>query len=462
MNQYKKLAGNSVIFAIGNFGSRVISFVMLPLYTYKLTTAEYGTVDLLLTLVSLLLPVVTLSIFDAVLRFAMEKETNPKKLYTNSMHVTQISSLILLVLSLILFVIKSNVAFLPLLLALQSYQSLFSQYAKGIGKVKIFAINGILLSFLTAALNLIFLIPFNMGLTGYLMSTALSFLFSDIFLYYILNLKKEKDNSLLDKDYRNELLKFSSPLIPNSVAWWVTTAIGRFFILFFIGVESNGLYAVANKIPALLTVFTTIFAQSWQISAIEEFNSENRESFFSNIYTAYSEALVIGCSFILVVLNPLFKILVAPEFYVAWQYAPILLLSVVFSSLSGFLGSQYIAAKETVSVLKTTLLGAFLNIVLNLLLVPIFGINGVGMGSALSFFIVWLIREKDLQRFLRFQMPKKLFLLSIVVLICQYECLLLMSGFLKYVVETILFLLVLYLNRFAVIGVLRKIKTNKK
>lgn len=446
MNKYKKLLGDSLIFAIGYLGSRVISFVMLPLYTYKLSTSEYGTVDLVLTTVSFLLPVISLSIFDAVLRFAMDSGSDHKKVLTNSFALTSVSALVLLVVSFILFFVNRLYFFLVLLLILQSFQSLFQQYANGIGKLKVFASNGVVLSFLTALLNIIFLIPLNMGLYGYLISNCLAFFISNIYLAVRLKIKSSLDKELLDWSFLKEMIHYSLPLIPNSVTWWVTTAVGRYFILFFIGTAGNGLYAVSNKIPTLLTVFTSIFAQSWQLSAIDSFDSKGREDFFSNVYNSYSQLMIIGCAGIMLFLKPIFHLLVSPTFFSAWEYAPFLLLSVITSSLSSFLGSQYVAAKETMGILKTTILGGVLTILLNIVLVPTMGVNGVGLGSFISFFAVWVVRERDLQKFFAFKMDKLRFYLSMLAILGQYLALILLSNWQLYAVNGLLFALILFIN----------------
>ena len=73
-NKYKKLAINSITFAAANFGSSILRFVIVPFYTYYMTTSEYGTVDMLTTTVSLVLPIFLMAINEAVLRYALKKE----------------------------------------------------------------------------------------------------------------------------------------------------------------------------------------------------------------------------------------------------------------------------------------------------------------------------------------------------------------------------------------------------
>ena len=73
-SKYKKLVKNSVVFFIGNLGSKVITFLIVPFYTYYLTTAEYGTADLVTTTVNLLVPFAMVGMNEAVLRFTVSKE----------------------------------------------------------------------------------------------------------------------------------------------------------------------------------------------------------------------------------------------------------------------------------------------------------------------------------------------------------------------------------------------------
>ncbi|MFD1902102.1 oligosaccharide flippase family protein [Enterococcus termitis] len=232
--KYKKLLGNSVIFAIGNLGSKLISFIMLPLYTYKLTTEQYGTADLISTTVTLLLPVVTLSVFESVLRFAMDSESNKNKIFSNSLAVTFFGNIFLFVLLLIsIFLDNRNLFFLLLLLMLQSVQSLLSQYAKAIGLLKEYAFNGILMTIVTSLMNILLLLIFDYGITGYLISIVITYVVSILFFSFKLDLRTIFNKNYIDYHYMKKMLVYSIPLIPNSIAIWFTNMVSRYFILFF-------------------------------------------------------------------------------------------------------------------------------------------------------------------------------------------------------------------------------------
>lgn len=447
-SKYQRLAGNSLLFAVGNFGSKMITFIMLPLYTYKLSTGDFGVSDLILTTVSLLLPIVSLSVFDAVLRFTLEKNSNNKIIFSNSFIVSIIGAMLLSLCFPIISLLNINYGYYVILILIaQIFQSLFSQYAKAIDEIRLFAINGIILSFLTAGLNILFLVIFEFGIQGYLLSVLLANILSDVWLWTKLHLKKEIDLSLVKKKEIKVLLSYSLPLIPNSIAWWTTNAISRYFILYFVGTGANGIFAVANKIPSLLSVMNSIFFQAWQLSAIEEFDSEDKSDFYSNIFSLYSEFLFLGASIILLILRPIMSIMVSPEFESAWRYVPFLLLTVVYSSFSGFLGNYYAAAKKTSGVFTTTVIGAIINIIANFIFIPLLGLFGAGISSAISFLLTWIIRQQDTKKYVETKINIKNIVLNHTVIFGQIVALFLLNGFSLYIIEILFMCLSILVNR---------------
>lgn len=447
-NKYSRLLGNSILFTIGNLGSKLITFLMLPLYTYKLTTEEFGATDLIQTTAGLLIPIIYLSIFDAVLRFGMEKNIDEKKILVNALSVTCVSSIVCIFLTLILNLLGIHYSiYLGIILIVQGFQNLFSQYAKAIGKVRLFAINGMLLSGLIAVFNIILLVIFSYGVQGFFMSMILANILSNIYLIMKLNIIKEIDINKFDLDELLKMLKFSIPLIPNSIAWWMTNTVSRYFVLFFIGVTANGIFAVANKIPALLSVVNSIFFQSWQLSAIEEYDSNDSNEFFSNIYKNYTQFLFLGASVIIAVIKPILKIVVSESFYVSWKYVPFLILAIVYSSLAGFLGQNYIAAKNTSQIFTTTIIGAILNIVLNILLLPIIGLQGAGISSAISFAVVWIYRQKNSQKFIQMDVNINNQIINSITILLQSLSLLILHGLLGFIIQFIWLFIIGIINR---------------
>lgn len=455
-NKYKSLLNNSVLFAVGNLGSKLISFLMLPLYTYQLSSSAFGKADLVQTTVSLLLPVVSLSIFDAILRFGMDRDNDNSEIFTNGVMITIISSIIVFILGVTGELIGYSFSmYLTITLILQAIQSLYSQYIKAIGKVQIFAFNGILLSLLTAILNILLLVVMHLGINGYLLSIIIATLLSNVYLFFRVKLYNDFSLNKFNFNKLKEMLRFSVPLIPNSVAWWTTTTISRYFILFFINVTANGMFAVANRIPSLLSVLNSIFFQSWQMSAIQEYDSTDRGKFYSDIFFMYAELLFLGVSGILFILRPMMLILVSTEFRASWKYVPFLLITVLYSSFSGFLGQYYIAAKKTFGVFTTTVIGAVLNIIFNFIFIPTLGLMGAGISSALSFGILWLIRVKDTRKFVKTDLNVINILLNHIIIGLQISIMFTIAGLQMYIINFLLLCVSFFVNRYIVFSLYR-------
>lgn len=466
MNRYKKLMGNSVLFAIGNLGSKLINIILVPLYTYYLSTAEYGLVDVVQTTAKMLLPIISLSIYDGVLRFVMDKKEDQNAVFTNGVIITIIGSIVaiaLIPLMNFLNLMDGLMSYMIVILILQAFQSLLAQFTRAIGAIKSFAINGLLMALVTGLSNIFLLIKLDMGIDGYLLSLIIANAFSILFFVITVKAHNYFEFKKINKRLVKDMLIYSLPLIPNAFMWWVINASNRYFILFFVGASANGLFAVANKIPTLLSVLNTIFFQAWQLSAIEEYNSKEKSNFFSEIFNYFQMFMLIGASAIIVIIKFALQYFVAPEYYSAWQYIPFLLLGVVFSSYSGFIGANYIAAKQTKGVFKTSIFGGIVNIIANLVLIPIIGVNGAGLSTVLSFLTIWVLRVIDTREFIDLKINIKNLILNLLIIGIQIFVLYLnISVFMNLSLQLLLFLVLLLINKSLWSPVIQLIQQRRK
>jgi len=425
MSKYKNLFNNSLIFAIGSFGSKFISFFMVPLYTYALTTTDYGIVDLITTSVNLMLPFVTLSIEQAVIRFVMDDTNINKKKEILSTALFFIMGLVFLVS--FVGVIISNIfnlfsgyrTYFFIFLIVSSIQAVFSQYTRGIKKIKEFAINGIIQTVVIASLNVLLLIKFNLGINGYIISLIASNVISIIYMCFVINAKKVISFSKIDFSYLKRMLYYSVPLIPNYTMWWLVNNSTRYVILLFVGASGNGLFAVANKIPSLITMVTNIFSQAWQISAFEEYNSEDKSKFYSIVFEYYYSILFLLSSFIIMFCKPLITILVNSQYYSSWLIVPALCFAMIYQTLSSFVGSVYTASMNTKGVFFTSIIGAIVSVVINFLTIPFFGISSAGIGPLIGFALMTLMRIKDTKKLIEIKINKLKFNVNNIVLTLQ-------------------------------------------
>lgn len=461
MNSYTKLFKNSIIFAIGNLGSKLVSILLVPLYTYYLSTGEYGAVDLIITTTNMLVPVVSLSMADAAMRFAMDKSYSHKETFTNTILISLLGFLISLLLYpiFVYFNIFGNYLLLFYMYLLFNMLSIvMAQYLRGIGQTKRFALNGIILTLVTGILNILFIVNLGMGVYGYLVSLVLANLISIVYLTISINFYKTfsfKDTNII---MQKSLIKYSFPLIPTSLMWSAINSSSRYIILFFLGVGSNGLFAVASKIPLVINIASQIFSQAWQISAIEESESTDSSKLYENVFQFLSTGLFFSSLLIMMILKPLFSNLFSEDYFLAWTVSPFLLLGAIFSSFSNFLGATYIAKKQTIGVFKTSIYGGLLSLIINVILIPMIGLVGAGISSMLSFMLMFYLRYRDTQKLNGMVIDWKRFNLS---LLCIYTHIAILFLNYEYFIEALFSLVILIIfiliNRDFILNILKLI-----
>lgn len=422
--KYNSLIKNIGLFTIGSIGSKIITFLLLPLYTSILNTSDYGKVDLIQTTAQLLIPILLLSIQDATLRFSMDPKYKKEDVLSTTININIKGSLILIIGLIIAYSLNifdytiEYFIFLFLAFILGSLNNCFNLYLKAKDKASVIAISGILCTIVTCLANILLLVTFKCGIMGYMISIVLGLLIQMLYqliygeIYKDFHIKKYNDLS-------KEMTTYSAPLIANSVAWWVNNASDRYIIKAISGIAANGIYAVAYKIPTILTTFQGIFYNAWSISAISEFDKDDSDGFIGNNYMIYSFLSIIVCSVLLLLNIPIAKILYSNEFYNAWTCVPFLLVGTVFNGISQLEGSLFAATKKTKEVSKTTVIGALINIIFNLIFISWWGIIGAAFATMIGYLITWILRSVKLSSFIKMKVNWKNHILSIIILIIQ-------------------------------------------
>lgn len=423
-SKYKNLSMNTLLFTISSFGAKIISFLLVPIYTSVLSTKDYGNVDLVSTTVQLLIPIATLNIQDAVLRFSLDDKYEAEEVIGAGMKLILGSSSVLGVILLIVShyrlinIDKDYLLFLFFSFFFGVINNCFSMYLKAKNKVKILTVSGLVNTFITCFLNILLLVVIRLGVTGYLISNVVGTGIAITIMFFWGNIYKESKMSGSTKLLKAMIL-YSLPLVMNALAWWLNNASDRYILTFFCGTAINGIYAVSYKIPTILSTIQTIFYNAWSISAITEFDKDDRDGFIGNIYTIYSGISFIACSVIIMCNIFLARILYAKDFFDAWKFVPVLLTGTVFNGIALFEGCIFTAVKKTREVSNTTLVGAAINTVLNLLLIPFIGALGAAIATMVGYAIIWIVRTKRMLKIVAIKVNWSKQLTMMIALIVQ-------------------------------------------
>lgn len=392
------VAKRTLLLTAGRFISKLLVFFMVRLYTACLSPAEYSLADLLTDTANLLIPLASLGISDGIFRNAADPMQDKQAYLTAGLAVLGGGSLLFLALSPLLTFIplfEGTAWLIVLYVLLSNLHAVVSQYLYAVGRVKLFAVQGILNTVLIIVMNLLFLPGLNLGVTGYVMSTFAADGLTTLFLILYTRLWRSVRRMPMKALWATvkPMLRFCLPLIPATVCWWVTSVSDRYMISAMRSAAENGLYAAAYKIPTILTYAVSIFSIAWKGSVSAEADDPARwKKHYTRSWQGYVAVAFVGGGCLILLSRLLAGVLYAEEYRAAWMYIPVLTVATVLAGLDTFLDSVYFTARRTVWSLVSAASGAGLNLLLNVLWIPRYGAMGASVATAMSYLCVLVIR----------------------------------------------------------------------
>jgi O-antigen/teichoic acid export membrane protein len=404
------LIKNFLLFALGNVASRFILFFLVPLYTNYLTTAEYGTAELIFTVTDLLTPFLTISIQNAILRFGLSKRENENNIIVNGIFVWIISTFLTLIITISYkydFVLFEWRWYVFVLIISRSLSSIIFNCLKVKGMNKFYAFFSIFNTIVLAISNIFFMIILNFGMKGYLLANIVSVSCTNVLLFIISRIGTSLRNSNLDFVLLVKMIKYSLPTIFIHLSWFIINSSDKIMIEFMIGSSALGFYTVATKIPSLINVITNTFSHAWEISSVTEYEATRSTHFYNVVFERFTFLILFVAIFLNSIIKIFMKFYVSKDFFVSWKYIPLLLIAASFGAIVSYYSSLYSAMFKVVNSMFSTITGAIVNIIINLLLIKQIGVWGAIIGTVISYFLVAIIRMMYIEKYIKMCINKK-------------------------------------------------------
>ncbi len=399
--------------AVANIGSKAITFILGPLYSYFMTTEQYGQMDLITTTANLLLPFICLDIYDATFRYTSDPMYDKKKVFSSSMAVATAGSIVSAILLLLVAIFSNQGQYIiavGIFSIIDTYTTVLCQFARGRGQMRIFAFSGVVNAIALLASNLVFLYFLRMELKGWLISFLIAKIVVLIYLILAVDMKNNLSIHAIDKDYLKKFLKFCIPLLPTATMWWIMNVSDRYVMAYYMGAAATGIYSVSNKFPNIMSSFENVFYQAWQTTAIDTLREKDRDAYYSQVLCNYIIVLSIAAMAAIALIKPMIYLLFEENYRSAWVCTPLLFLGVVFHAINGNLGSMYTVFKDTKGALVSTAIGAASNVALNFVFIPRWGLVGAAATTLLGYMLCFAYRWFDVRKFVKIRLDlKKLF-----------------------------------------------------
>ncbi|RYQ54709.1 lipopolysaccharide biosynthesis protein [Bifidobacterium pseudolongum] len=426
MGKYKNLLVNIGLFGLNTVATKLITFLLVPLYTWYMSATEFGITDMSVIVINLVMPLATLSIADATLRYALDDVDRDKQYITIGLLVVTLSCIIVLCclpcLKMGVFGGLGSYSWLFLLsYAANAYQMFFNNVARAVNEVKIIPIASAVTALSTGVLAYAFIGLMHSNIYGYFWSLIIGNALGCLFYLLGGHLVRYLATVTLHECVQclRPMLRYSLPLIPNALFWWVGTSINRFFITSMLGIAYSGLFAAASKIPSLLNIICGVFQQAWTLSAFQEYRRTNISGFFTKIFRVFQCGMVLS-SAVIILLAPWFsRVMLQKEFYDSWVLVPTLIVAFYFNTMNAFFGTVYTASMKTQTLFTTTVVGSVVIVAATYLLLPVMGLQGACIAMVLSNFVVLVLRMWFSRRYIIVHVHWCTVLPSLIMLITQ-------------------------------------------
>lgn len=451
-NRGRELAKNTVIITVGKICTQFISFLLLPIYTAYLSTSDYGTVDLLNTYQQLILYVVALQIEQAVFRFLIDirdNESGKKEIISTAFVFALMQSFLMVSLGILisLFFAIPYLLYLVLNIILCIWSGLLLQCARGFGNNSVYATGSFVTALFTILANIFFVVTMNYGARGMLLGSAIGSSCGILFLIVRENIFEYVSIKLFRISILKELLRYSMPLVPNALSWWIVAASDRTIVSSFLGTGANGIISVSNKFSSIIATVNSIFNLSWTESATLHFNDTDRDDFLSRTIQTTLKLFLSFSLLLIAFMGIAFNWLVNDSYGLAYYQIPLYIISAFLNSLQGLYSVIYVALKKTKEIAKSTMVAAIINIIVDLILIRYIGLYAASISSITAYLVICIYRYFDIKKYVNLRLGHSIIFNGIaymmVVCLCYYSQ--------KFVLKVICFILLipltLYINR---------------
>ena len=462
-NRNIELFKNTIIIFLGKVSTQLLSFLLLPLYTAYLSTREYGMADLIITYIQLLVPVLTLEIEMAAFRFLIDNRNKTKEkekiIYNVLMFITLVAIVFTIVFILLAKIINIKYVWLILLNVLVSmYGNALLQIARGLGDNIKYSLGSAINGGIILVLNIVLIVHYNMGAKGMLISMIFSNLIMSLYLVISLKLYSIK-NSKRDSEMLKEMIKYSIPLVPNLISWWIVSVSDRTIISLLINLSANGIYSAANKFSMVFIGVYNVFNLSWTESAAIHYREKDRDEFFAKTINYIFELFASACVLSIAILPFIITYIIKDDYFEAYYHIPILLLASLNNVVIGLLSVVYVAEKNSKELAKTSLLAAIINVCSNLILIKIIGLFAASISTFIAYFSLMLFRLIDVKKYIKIKNTNKKFTITLIILLIP----LLVSYYLQnHVFSLIMFVIVIVYCMYFNVNKIRTILYRKR
>ena len=390
------MLNGSVVYFVGNALTQIITLLLMRFVTGNISPEEYGFFNLVTTISNLAIPFVTLQIADAVFKFVLKSknDSEKKEYFSICFFVSAISIVIIYAAVFVIsgFYTIQHTFWVATYIASYALISIYHKITRSLGKNRILVVSNLAKTCIFLLLEIVLISYWDMGIKALLLAHIISTSFAII--YTETRIKALKYFSLKSLNFSSfkRMMKFSVPLIPNAVFWWLTSSINSVIVSLKLGMDVNGIYSVSSKFTSALTMITNVLNMSWQDTAIADYGKDNFSTFLTNTFNRFIKLIFSAIAVLMPLICLVLPYMIDPSYYDAIKFTPFLLIASGISTMSGFMAQIFTGKGKTQTILITSIFGMIVNIITILILIDKIGLWAAVWGSLAADSALFIIR----------------------------------------------------------------------
>lgn len=292
------------------------------------------------------------------------------------------------------------------------FHTYLQRITRALGNVSLYTKTGLLYTAIYLACNLLFLVILKLGVVSLFWSA----IFGNLIVSMVMFIAQRKEfmhdvsGQSVEKSERNEIIRLSAAVTPNDICWWIVGLSDRFALIYFVGTSANGIYAISQKFPTIITMMTSIFYMAWQDQSISDYENRNADDYYAKTFRLYSRFLFCACLCLILATKYVITVLMDISYHSSWYYVAPLYIGTVFSALASFIGVGYLGSKQTSKAFTTTVIAAIVNAGINIIFIPLFpdfGIAIASLSTMISYLTLFIVRNRQTKKYFDIKTPKK-------------------------------------------------------
>lgn len=380
LNKFIKSTG---IYFMGNVLSKIVVFLLLPVYTSYISPESMGLYDTGVTVITLFASMLFLDIGSVILKFSLEKECDNESFPITNGSLIFIASCVIyftLVTVCSFFFRYEYMGWIIIYGFTYAFNNAVGYVARALHHNTDYAIAGVIQTILMVVINIILLVGLGVDYKSLYIAYVVSSMITSAYLIFRVHVFKFLRKRFIDKVKFSQMFRFALPLCVNSVAFWLLSSSGRIIVTYMLGASATGFLSIGNKFTQILYLVSNCVHLTWQEVAFTHDNSdESEKGFYSKTFIIYYKivmfcvaGLILGIKIGLFI----FPGFIDSSYSFSVNLIPSALIGTGLAIVSQFLGTIFSSLKKTTVVFLSTLVGAVTTVSTTFLFI------GLGCGAA--------------------------------------------------------------------------------